>query len=38
MLKEKTKGNLTQAEETILQNSMQDLELNYVEVSKEKKE
>jgi hypothetical protein len=32
MLKEKTKGNLTEAEKTFLENSMQDLELNYVRV------
>jgi len=36
MLKEKTKGNLNEAEQAILENTMQDLEINYVEVSKEK--
>jgi len=35
MLKEKTKGNTTQAEETIFTNAMQDLELNFIEVTKE---
>ncbi len=34
MLKEKTMGNLTETEKGILENSMQDLELNYIEVSK----
>jgi hypothetical protein len=34
MLKEKTKGNLTETEKGLLENSMQDLELNYVEVAK----
>ncbi len=33
MLKEKTKGNTTQAEDTIFKNAMQDLELNFIEVS-----
>ncbi len=36
MLKEKTKGNLTETEKIILENSMQDLELNFVEVLKAK--
>ena len=35
MLKEKTKGNLTETEKGLLENSMQDLQLNYIEVSKE---
>ena len=38
MFKSKMKGNLTQAEETILNNSMQDLELNYIDVSKKESE
>lgn len=43
MLKEKTKGNLNEMEKSFLENSMQDIELNYIEVikqqeTKEKKE
>ena len=34
MLKEKTKGNLTGPEKSFIENSMQDLELNYIGVSK----
>jgi hypothetical protein len=39
MLKEKCKGNLNEAEESILNNSLGDLQLNFVEVknSEEKK-
>ena len=32
MLREKTKGNLTEAEQAFLQNAMQDLELNFIDV------
>ena len=35
MLKDKTKGNLTGVEKGLLENAMQDLELNFIEVSKE---
>ena len=38
MLKEKTKGNLTETEKGLLENSMQDLELNYIEVSKKEEQ
>ena len=34
MLKEKTKSKLTQEEQTILENTLSDLEMNYVEESK----
>ena len=34
MLKEKTKGNLTETEKGFMENSMQDLEMNYITVSK----
>jgi uncharacterized protein DUF1844 len=34
MLKEKTKGNLTETEKSVLENAMQDLELNFIELSK----
>ncbi|MBD3164592.1 DUF1844 domain-containing protein [Candidatus Woesearchaeota archaeon] len=34
MLREKTKGNLTETEKGILENAMQDLELNFIETSK----
>jgi hypothetical protein len=37
MLKEKTKNNLTETEKGILENAMQDLELNFIEVSKNHK-
>ncbi|MCK5282268.1 MAG: DUF1844 domain-containing protein [Nanoarchaeota archaeon] len=35
MLKEKTKNNLTETEKGILENSMQDLELAYLDVSRQ---
>lgn len=39
ILKEKTKGNLTEDEDRFLSSSITDLKLNYVdEISKEKKE
>lgn len=42
MLKEKTKGNLTEAEKVFMDNSMADLELNFIDMKnkaeKEKKE
>ncbi len=38
MLKEKTKGNLTQTERGLLENAMQDLELNFIEVTKKQEE
>ena len=34
MLKDKTKGNLTETEKGMLENSMHDLEMNFIEVSK----
>jgi hypothetical protein len=34
MLKEKTKGNLTEVEKEILEGAMQDLEINFVDVKK----
>jgi hypothetical protein len=38
MIKEKTKGNLSGEEEKFLTTTISDLQLNYVEVSKEKLE
>lgn len=38
MLKEKTKGNLSQTEEQFLSNSIQQLELNYIEEVKQRQE
>ena len=38
MLKEKTKGNLSKTEEQVLSNTIQQLELNYVEETKNKSE
>ncbi len=37
MLKEKTKGNLTQEEQTIIEHTLSDLEINYVEVESDTK-
>jgi hypothetical protein len=37
MLKEKTKGNLSQTEEQVLSNTIQQLELNYIEEVKNSK-
>jgi len=37
MLKEKTKGNLTKVEEDYLGNTINQLQINYVEEDKEKK-
>ena len=34
MLKEKTKGNLTKSEESLLNSAIQNLQLNYIEESK----
>ena len=34
MLKEKTKGNLSEVEKNILEGSLQDIEMNFIEVSK----
>lgn len=38
VLKEKTKGNLSREEEDFLNNSLQQLQINYVEEAKEGKE
>lgn len=38
MLKKKTRGNLSEAERGLLHNSLQDLELNFIELKKKEED